>query len=280
MFNIKKLYWKYNHKFFWNVIAPIKWLLFQPSKRDPNTELNFSIGIVTYKARYEKYFQDLIRKLCLIFPDAEIIIMINGYYDEAMQREYLGKITKQLDAYSNVKYFTQEKPTGLSKLWNQIILNSKHESVFILNDDIRITPGFRKDLIHVNKNDVCLINNSWSHFLITKQLVEKNGWFDERLTGVGNEDMDYEFRMIINELPINSVISKNLKNEVELTTDFSYGKTEKVVNKKYSAANWEFFKTKWDVSDNKFDNSIYSGKFNVYFSKKSKLETPDFYSKR
>jgi hypothetical protein len=273
--SLKEFFWNIRHRIYWRILNPLKWFL--NSANHKTGELAFSIGIVTYIARYEKYFESLITKLCSILPDAEIIIMINGYYDEKKQEAYLKKITKLLNTYPNVKYYIQPSPSGLSRLWNQIIMKSKNESVFIFNDDIDIAPEFRKDLINISKRTLCLINNSWSHFLMNKNVVLKNGWFDERLTGVGNEDMDYEFRLIINQIPVDCIYSKNLKNEVELTEDFSYGKKTEIVNKKYSAANWEFFIRKWNVSDKEFSDSNYSSKFNLYFSNKPKLDTPNFY---
>lgn len=278
---IKHTFNRYIHAIYWNYIVPLMWLLFNNSrlfrysKSSVNTD--FTIGIVTYSARYDKYFKELIQKISAIFPKVEIIVMINGYYDQKVQEAYLKRITSQLQSLKNVKYFIQEQPTGLSKLWNTIILRSKSRNIFILNDDIKISPKFAEVLNDMVKNRLCLINNSWSHFLITKDVVAKNGWFDERLTGVGNEDQDYEFRLIAKGMPIQTIYTRELKNEVELTTDFSYGKEIKVVNRKYSGVNFEFFSKKWNLYDREVPGTLYSPKFDMWFGKTPNLETPNFY---
>ncbi len=279
---IKHAYNRFIQFGYWEFMVPLMWLLFYrtglfKSSKSKSATADFTIGIVTYSARYDKYFKDLIKKISAIFPEVEIIVMINGYYDQTVQEAYLKRITGQLQNLKNVRYFIQDQPTGLSKLWNSIILRSKDRNVFILNDDIKISPKFAKVLWNVTGNRLCLINNSWSHFLITKDIVAKNGWFDERLTGVGNEDQDYEFRMIVNALPIETVYTRELKNEVEITKDFSYGKEIKVVNRKYSGVNFEFFSSKWNLYECETPGALYSTKFNIWFGKQPNIDTPNFY---
>lgn len=238
---------------------------------------DFSIGIVTYIARYDRFFKKLIQQLSIIFPDVEIIVMVNGYYDATAQKTYTDKLSLFLSKFSNVKFELHEQPEGLSKLWNKLIINSTNDKVFIFNDDITISPLLREEIFNMKKEHVSLINNSWSHFLISKKTIGEIGWFDERLTGVGNEDQDYDFRLIAKNMQADIVYINKIKNIVEQTKDFSYGKTMKVINNKYTAGNWEFLNKKWMISSEKQENLLYSTKFKVWFNPVPKLPTPNFY---
>ena len=69
--------------------------------------------------------------------------------------------------------------------------------MLILNDDLNITLLFRGELGKSlsYKSRLFIINRSWSHFVISKDIVKKVGWFEERLPGTGQEDGDYRARM-------------------------------------------------------------------------------------
>ena len=254
-----------------------QWKKFDASKIKNHTGEKFSIGIVTYIARYDRFFKQLIHQLTSIFPDVEIIVMINGHYDLAAQNEYLKKISGQLNQFQNVKYTTHHNPEGLSKLWNKIILNASTEHVFIFNDDISVSPKLREELFSMKKDTITLINNSWSHFMISKKIIHEIGWFDERFPAIGNEDQDYEFRLLAKQHIPNVVYNGEIKNLVEQPTTYSYGKNMKTVNGKYSADNWNFFTKKWEISAEEKPNYLYSTKFNLWFNPLPKLETPNFY---
>ena len=92
---IFKVYW---NNFIW-LFIDFTWQ-FKPnpiSKKISNT--TYSIGVVTYVKRYEIHFLPLIKKLITVFPETQIIIAINGYYDKEIQNEYLNKITNLLATY-------------------------------------------------------------------------------------------------------------------------------------------------------------------------------------
>ena len=54
--------------------------------------------------------------------------------------------------------------------------------------EILKNPGFYKKRLPV-------INQSWSHFMISREVIIRVGWFDERFPAIGNEDEDYESRL-------------------------------------------------------------------------------------
>lgn len=210
------------------------WIFCPAPKEAQVSNTDYSIGVVTYVGRYETFFKPLIGQLYKLFPDTEIIIAINGYYDRTKQAEYLTKISALLAQYANVKVITHTEPQSLSKLWNQLIIASKNPRTLIFNDDVLLLPSFRKHLENSGALalDVALLKTSWSHFVVAKRVIAMAGWFDERFPGVGNEDEDYESRLALLGEPVHCITLGGLKNISVKTKDFSYGKTVAVVNEK------------------------------------------------
>ena len=278
LMKLKAIYWRIRDRIFWKYLAPLQWKNFQielksPAKKQPA----FTIGVVTYIARYETYFKKLIHQLAILFPETEIVVIANGYYDIGAQNKYIKTLKKQIEVLSNVKCIVKEKPEGLSKLWNTIIIHSSNSQVFIFNDDISISPYLKRDLCLIKTNGLCLINNSWSHYLIHKSILNKVGWFDERFEGIGNEDQDYEFRLLNAGILIENYYTNKIRNEVEQPSDYSYGKDMQVVNNKYSAINEIHMNKKWNIYTKEQANTIYSKKFNIWYDPVPNLTTPNFY---
>ena len=169
------------YNFRW-IFFRLSWLFVKRKRFEFLRDADFSIGIVTYVDRYDRFFKGLIKKLVTIFPDTEIVIAINGYHDQSIQKDYLEKINGYLSGFPRVKIVQFHEPQSLSRLWNLLILNSSNKKTLILNDDINIAPFFRSNIYSsgILNEDIALINLSWSHFLISKATVKKIGWFDER----------------------------------------------------------------------------------------------------
>lgn len=253
---------------------------FKPKPTDQDvTNTNYSIGVVTYVNRYEIHFLPLIKRLVTVFPDTQIIIAINGYYDAEVQQKYLEKITGLLKGYKNVDFITYDTGQSLSKLWNQLIINSKTDKTFIFNDDIKIASSFRMQLESSGiLNESCgLINASWSHFLMSKEIIKRNGWFDERFPGVGYEDQDYEIRLVLNGITIKDFQIGGLKNLVFKTTDFSYGENIETDYEKYSSDNGKVFFEKWEIVQTEATEYIWVRIIQAYAKQIEGMETPNFY---
>ena len=60
---------------------------------------DYSIGVVTYVARFEKFLIPLIKQLTEVFPDKEIICIVNGHHDELLQINYLKQVTAFLNQF-------------------------------------------------------------------------------------------------------------------------------------------------------------------------------------
>ncbi|PKP50201.1 MAG: hypothetical protein CVT95_02745, partial [Bacteroidetes bacterium HGW-Bacteroidetes-12] len=119
--------------------------------------------------------------------------------------------------------------------------------------------------------------SSWSHFLISKPILSKVGWFDERFPGVGYEDQDYEIRLALRDIPFIDIKVNHLKNIVYQTKDFSYGKNIETDYKKYSSSNGKHYFSKWETSDTAKQGFIYVRIIQGYAKLKDGMETPNFY---
>jgi hypothetical protein len=247
---------------------------------------NYSIGVVTYHARYEKYFMPLIRRLVSIFPDKEILCVINGHPDASLQANYLKKVTTFLQQFRNVRYITHTKHQSLAKCWNELIILSSTEKVLILNDDTQVTELLRNELEQkALPLPFTILNTSWSHFLISKNILNIVGWFDERLLGVGHEDADYALRMGMAGIPVTDTEVLGLENYVVDEENPGWKSiSKKNGDNKYAAYNTEFFNKKWITADGnhhikpeEFKFSIMWNKTPYFFSPKTAESTPLFY---
>jgi len=250
-----------------------------------NNVNEYSIGVVTYHARFEKYFIPLIEKLTSVFPDKEILCVINGHPDRTLQINYLNKVTAFLSKFKNVRYLTYDQHQSLSKCWNQLMILSGTEKVLVMNDDTQVTDLFRQEFEEkvIDKN-FSTINTSWSHFLVSKEIIKKVGWFDERLLGVGHEDIDFGLRMGIANIPITNSICLGINNFVVDQENPGWKNiSQKSSDNKYSLTNLEFFNKKWIIqssntaNNNDFKYTTIWGNSTYHFSPTSIEPTPMFY---
>lgn len=205
-----------------------------------------SIGVVTYAARFEPYFKPLVRQLHAAFPDYDIIVFINGHYDAPMQIAYLREVTSFLRGYPEIRYVTHEQHQPLARGWNWLAMMAESDRVLILNDDVTVRPLFRYELERLRSMPVFfMINNSWSHFCITKALIRRVGWFDERFVGVGDEDGDYMCRLAHEGVPIANVPMRGIGNIIAAQDNAGWRNLSGLVNGKYAQVNRQVFIEKW-----------------------------------
>ncbi len=161
-------------------------------------DIPITIGIVTFKERKE-----LVKKLITDIRSLEgeqfdLLLMVNGNNEEEMDDEYRSEM---LDFCSTVKrcypYFYPEFKS-LSKLWNNCVVFSKTNYNFIICDDVFYkSPDVLTHIrSHINKTqeEFFKINNQFSFFVVTKEMLHRVGYFDERLIAHGNEDGDIIYR--------------------------------------------------------------------------------------
>ena len=62
---------------------------------------NFTIGITTFKDRFEEYFKSYLKHLVTLFPNTRIIVIANGHVDQEGQLNYLIDLDQMTDFISN-----------------------------------------------------------------------------------------------------------------------------------------------------------------------------------
>jgi hypothetical protein len=167
--------------------------------RDQQLGQRLTLAVTTYIERYDDYFKPLYLKLSKLFGDTQIVVAVNGYGDADAQAKYLQRIEHELCriAPASHRFILHDEPVGLSRMWNEILFHSQAKSTLILNDDLTIAPWFRRwiDRHHWTDCSLTLLNNSWSHFAISRQLIEEVGAFDPGYAGIGFVDMDFDARL-------------------------------------------------------------------------------------
>jgi hypothetical protein len=161
---------------------------------------NLTIGIVTYKER-RLVVKDLITKLRKAFPEfIDIVLAINGNNEELMSEDYRQEMLDLAKTHRNVYPIFCPEFKSLSKLWNTLVIFSKTEYNLIICDDVDVVnENIYNEIMAVlngEQYDFFTINGEFSHFFCTKTILHDIGYFDERLSAFGFEDMDMHYRYI------------------------------------------------------------------------------------
>lgn len=100
--------------------------------------MNYSIGVTSYNKRFEKYFKPLI-KFIKNNSDLEVLVCINGSLREEFDQNYRRELLEFLSQYDKVYPMIFTSFRSVSKLWNNLIINSTQDNILILEDDIEIS---------------------------------------------------------------------------------------------------------------------------------------------
>jgi len=187
---------------------------------------NISICIVTFKER-SHLIKSLINQIrSAVSNQIDILLAINGNNEEIMPESYRQEMLDLSKQYENIYPIICPEFKSLSKLWNTLVIFSKTEYNFIICDDVAYDNPNTLELInqYINqtKSEFFTINNQYSHFVLTKTILHQLGYFDERLSGFGEEDGDmvhrhietFGYRMPDFQIPgIYNRASYDLKNE-------------------------------------------------------------------
>jgi glycosyltransferase involved in cell wall biosynthesis len=176
---------------------------------------NFTIVITTFAKRYN-YVVNLIPQI-RNYTDNKIILVVNGEKDGNFDEEYRKNILTLCSNYYNVFPTMFIETRGLCKMWNTGLIMSDTDNVLILNDDIEIHSGdiIRDVTSHIKSSEykgITRINNSFSHFIANKIVLDSLGYFDERLLGFGEEDGDISYRFIKSGIVINTIYINGVMN--------------------------------------------------------------------
>lgn len=230
-----------------------------PPDRGP---LEISIGITTFAARFEEYFIPLLKAIRKLDEDTEIVVAINGEHEEDFNERYRQEILAFLATQKKVFPIMFPRFRGVAKLWNTIVVHATQDHILLLNDDIMITADdvFReiKRTIRENGYRSFTINQSWSHFLLSREEIDYLGYFDERFLGIGEEDGDISWRYFHEyRYEVANYRLKGIKNFAENTV-YTYNPTNIKGHSgtKYSLFNRNFCQYKYEK-----DMHGYSGMF-------------------
>lgn len=217
-------------------------------KNNFNGNLKYSIGITTFDKRFETFFKPLISSIKKYNPEVEIILMVNCAYNSKIDESYRVDMLKFISEYKYIYPHFCTEFRSLSKLWNNELIFSSNDNVLILNDDVSIDESFFANFKNVflnNNGSSFKINGSWSHVLLNRQEVERVGWFDERLLGVGDEDGDFEYRWNdLFNIPFKSFNIEGIDNHVDDSCDTNIKKHS---GSKYTAFNRDFINKKYKI---------------------------------
>lgn len=161
---------------------------------------NITVSLVTFKER-RFLINKLIPRLRKFIPDTvDIVLAVNGNYEEPMSDDYRIEMLNLCKEYKNVYPLVCPDFMSLSKLWNTLVLFSKTEYNFIMTDDLVIDNDAVltevEKYIQQTGEMFFTINNGFSHFVLTKTFLHQIGYFDERLLAYGEEDGDLVHRYI------------------------------------------------------------------------------------
>jgi hypothetical protein len=220
-----------------------------------------TIGITTYKDRFEGCLKPLLPKLHNLFPKDQIIIIANGHYQVSDQEAYISELNRYCKRFDNAEVEAYTDPRGLSFLWNRILHKARYDNVLILNDDIMIKSGFRRFIAQKKIIDasIVLINNSFSHFKISVRVPEKIGYFDEGFREIGGEDDDYLARLAMAGVSVDSLTTGTVagrKAGKAINRVNSYGRVMSEERGGYSTLNTEYLESKWIMSDTYFEGAV------------------------
>lgn len=161
---------------------------------------NFDICITTFSLRFE-FVKQLITKIRSLNIKNNIFLCINGEENSQFDEEYRKNILALCISLPNIYPIFFVEVRGLSKMWNTLLIHSTKDDLLILNDDIDLINDNMFEVVsnHIESKDyfgLSKINNTFSFFVINKNLAYELGYFDERLLGFGEEDGDITYRLI------------------------------------------------------------------------------------
>jgi hypothetical protein len=235
-----------------------------PKSGSAHRELN--IAITTYVDRYDLFFKPLYHTLRKLFPHINFYIAVNGFHDKVVQEHYLRRFYNEICTKRLIgeKFILHDRPVGLTRLWNELISEGTCQTTLVLNDDLRIYPWFRKWIERrLWSSSITLINGTWSHFFICRNLFDTVGSFDEDFRGIGFEDMDYTARCAYNKVSINNVKCQFINHLDHQPSRTSFDDQSSTLwGPKYSSINHEVFFRKWKVCD--YDSGAYIKQLDSY----------------
>lgn len=175
-----------------------------------------TIGIVTFKERKHLAIS-LVKDVRRLYgDDFEIVLVLNNVYGEVLDATFRDEMLKLCLETKNCYPIFCPEFKSLSKIWNTISIFARTEYSLILSDDVICQNADALNIIenHIKSTNSQFfrINHQFAHFVVSKTMLHKLGYFDERLLTFGEEDGDMVHRYIemfgkdIEDVYINGII--------------------------------------------------------------------------
>jgi hypothetical protein len=162
--------------------------------------MKYSVTIQTFVHRFDKYFNPLMKSIADMRPDVDKVIFVNAQHKTGLDPTYRQEMLHFAAECPNTYLIMTPMVRGLAYMWNMCFNHTRTSYILNLNDDITLLPGFfdhYEAMIAKNSelgDESFRINYSFSHFSLYREDLFKNGYFDERLLGFGEEDGDWLWR--------------------------------------------------------------------------------------
>ena len=217
-----------------------------------------SIVITTFEARFSSCL-DMISKIRDGKESRPIFVLINSDSGNVYHAPTRSNFLRALSGFESVFPICLGRNMGMAALWNTGVRLSGSDFVVLLNDDLSVHAATIKATVDAlleqcESQNLVLLNDSFSHFAISRKCIGLIGWFDERFLGFGEEDGDYTFRFEehFGSRP-KTIYSNGLSNH---SSDIGYDQVISNDLNKYSLFNTHFLHSKYT-----FDGGTHQGIF-------------------
>ena len=166
--------------------------------------MNLGIGIPTYN-RFD-LLEPSLRKYYSDFRFQRIFIVDNGNQNiDCLDRTKQTAKHPENTSWNGLILIQNPNNVGVGASWNQLCreIFKKNDYALILNDDIYLGKQYNLIEEHMKKGrGFVRATPDWCAFLISKEVYEKVGPFDECFFPAYYEDKSYEYRMKLKGVPI------------------------------------------------------------------------------
>jgi hypothetical protein len=209
-----------------------------------------SIVITTFEARFTTCL-NMISKIREGEETRPIFVLINADSNNQYHASARSDFLRALSEFQSVFPICLGRKLGMAALWNTGVRLSGSDYIILLNDDLSVHKSTIKTTVDAlleqcESQNLVLLNDSFSHFAISRKCISLIGWFDERFLGFGEEDGDYIFRFEehFGSRP-KTIYSNGLSNH---SSEIGYDEILSNVGNKYSLFNTCFLRSKYSFN--------------------------------
>jgi hypothetical protein len=189
------------------------------------------------------------------YPVDQFIIILNG--DDPELLESIDRIRK--NTYEFIEELIIEDPgsnLGCAGGWNKILQNYPGDFYLITNDDIQFNAGDLKKFLEFKEDHPeygMIIGNCWrSYFILTQNVFQRVGLFDENFYPCFIEDDDYHYRLMLNGIRTGECETIKVLHGTsgEVSSSTNKNKVTKDISKYCHKNNYYYYEEKWGGSIN------------------------------